>query len=70
MTPARVHFNKHTITVPTGDIGMKKPIVDGDNKAIMPLKKPNIAADMGPPTKPAMTTGTNERLMFAGPICK
>ena len=44
--------------------------VDGESNAIKPLKKPNIAADMGPPIKPAITTGTNERLMFAGPICK
>ena len=69
-TPAIVHFSKHTSAVPKGDNGMKYAIVDGDNKAMMPLKKPNIAADMGPPTIPAITTGTKERLMFAGPICK
>ena len=68
-TPANVHFNKHTTTVPTGLMGINNAIVDGDNKAIIPLKKPNIAPDTGPHKTPAKTTATNERLILAGPIC-
>ena len=46
--PAKAVFNKHARTVPNGLIGMKMAIVEGDNKAIKPLKKPNIAPDKGP----------------------
>ena len=68
--PARVHLSKHASTVPTGLTGMKIAIVDGDNKAMMPLKKPTIAPDAGPASTAAKTMATSEMLMLTGPICK
>ena len=68
--PARVHFSKQASTVPTTLTGMKTAIVDGDNKAIMPLKKPTIAPEIGPAITAAKTIATNETLMLTGPNCK
>ena len=68
--PARVHLSKQTSTVPNGCKGMNTASVDGDNNAIKPLKKPNIPPDIGPHKTAAKTTGTSDKLILAGPICK
>ena len=68
--PANVHFNKQAKTVPTGLIGINKPNVDGENKTIMPLKKPNTAPDNGPYKTAAKTTATSDKLKLTGPICR
>ena len=68
--PARVHFSKQASTVPATLTGMKTAIVDGDNKAMMPLKKPTIAPETGPAITAAKTIATNEMLMLTGPNCK
>jgi len=62
-TPAKVHFNKHVMNVPIGEIDIKKA-VDGDTSAIMPLKKPTIPPDKGPHNAAAITTARSETLMF------
>ena len=67
--PAIVHLLKQAMTVPTGLIGIKIANVDGENSAIMPLKKPTIAPEIGPPNAAAKTIVTSERLMFTGPSC-
>ena len=68
--PARVHFSKQASTVPTTLTGMKTAIVDGDNKAMMPLKKPTMAPETGPASTAAKTIAINEMLMLTGPNCK
>ena len=68
--PAIVVFSKQATTVPTGLIGIKIAKVEGDNKAIKPLKKPNIAPDKGPYNTAAITIVTNDKLMFTGPNCR
>ena len=68
--PAIVHFNKQAITVPTGLYCINKPIVDGENSVIMPLKKPNTAPENGPYNTAAKTMATNEMLILTGPNCK
>ena len=68
--PARVVFNRQVMTVPSGLIGINIAIVDGDNKTINPLKKPNIAPDKGPYNTAAITIVTSDKLMFTGPNCK
>ena len=68
--PASVHFNKQARTVPTGLTGMNTAIVDGDNNAMMPLKKPIIAPEIGPHIAAANTTATREILILTGPNCK
>ena len=68
--PASVHFNRHAKTVPTGLTGINTAIVDGESKAITPLKKPTIAPDNGPPSTAAKTIATSEMLMLTGPNCK
>ena len=65
--PARVHLSRHTKTVATGLIGIKIAMVDGENNAIMPLKKPKIIAEIGPHHTAAKTTATKVKLIFAGP---
>ena len=47
-SPAIVVFVKHARTVPRGLIGIKMANVEGENRAITPLKKPSIAPDIGP----------------------
>ena len=68
--PATVHFNKHASTVPTGLIGMNIAKVDGENKAIIPLKKPTIAPEIGPHIAAAKTMVTSDKLILTGPNCK
>ena len=68
--PATVHFNKQARTVPTGLIGMKIANVEGENKAIMPLKKPTTAPESGPHIAAANTIVIKDKLMFTGPNCK
>ena len=68
--PATVHFNKHAKTVPIGLIGIKMAKVEGENKAITPLKKPTTAPDRGPQIAAAKTIVIKERLILTGPNCK
>ena len=68
--PAIVHFNKQAITVPTGLIGMKIAIVEGESKTIKPLKNPITAPDNGPYNTAPKTTVTSDRLILTGPICR
>ena len=68
--PASVVLSKHATTVPKGLTGINIAIVDGENKTIIPQKKPNIAPDKGPYKTAANTMATNERLMLTGPNCK
>ena len=68
--PANVVFNKQVRTVPAGFKGMKSANVEGENKAIRPLKKPSIAPDNGPYKTAAITIVTNDRLILTGPNCK
>ena len=68
--PAIVHFNKQAITVPTGLIGMKIAIVEGESKTIKPLKKPSTAPDNGPYSTAPKTTVTSDKLILTGPICR
>ena len=68
--PASVHFKRQASIVPTRLTGMKTAIVDGDNKAMIPLKKPTIAPDNGQPNTAARTTATKEMLMLTGPNCR
>ena len=68
--PATVHLIKQTITVPYGLIGIKMAKVDGDKRAIKPLKKPRIAADIGPHKTAAKTMVINDKFMFTRPIWK
>ena len=49
---------------------MKSAKVEGENKAIKPLKKPSIAPDIGPYKIAAMTIVTKDKLMLTGPNCK
>ncbi len=66
-TPAKVVFKRQTITVPIGLIGINMASVDGENSAIMPLKKPRIAPDNGPYKTAAITIVINDKLMLTGP---
>ena len=68
--PASVHFVKQAKKVPTTLIGMNKAIVDGDKRAITPLKKPTIAPEAGPAKTAAMTTATSDKLILTDPNCK
>ena len=68
--PAIVHLSKHAITVPMVLIGINNAIVDGENKTIMPLKKPSTAPDNGPYKIAAKTIATSDKLMLTGPNCK
>ena len=68
--PATVVFNKQARIVPTGLIGIKMAKVEGENNAIKPLKKPNIAPDKGPYNTAAKTIVTSDRLIFTGPSCR
>ena len=68
--PATVHLSKHAMTVPMGLIGINNAIVDGENKTIMPLKKPRIAPDNGPYKTAAKTIATSDKLMLTGPNCR
>ena len=68
--PASVVLSKHAITVPMGLTGINIAIVEGENKTIMPQKKPNIAPDKGPYRTAANTMATNDKLMLTGPNCK
>ena len=67
--PATVVFNKHANTVPTGLIGMNNAWVDGDKRAIKPLKKPTTAPLRGPHTAAANTIAVKDRLKLTGPTC-
>ena len=66
--PANVHFNKQAKMVPIGLIGINKAKVDGENKTMMPLKKPNTAPDNGPYNTAARTTAMRDKLKLTGPI--
>ena len=66
--PATVHLAKQTTTVAYGLIGTKIANVDGDNKAIRPLKKPRIAADIGPHKTAPKTMAINVKLILTKPI--
>ena len=68
--PATVHLSKHAITVPMGLIGINNAIVDGENKTIMPLKKPSTPPDNGPYNTAAKTMATSDRLILTGPNCR
>ena len=68
--PANVHLSRHTRIVAGRLTGMKKAIVECEKRAIIPLKKPNIAPDIGPHNTAAKTTGTSEILIFASPMFK
>ena len=68
--PATVHLSKHAKTVPTGLIGIKTAIVDGERRAIMPLKKPTTAPERGPQMTAAITIVIRDKLMLTGPNCK
>ena len=68
--PASVVLSRHAMTVPTGLTGINTAIVEGENKTIMPQKKPNIAPDNGPYNTAASIIATNDRLMLTGPNCK
>lgn len=68
--PAIVVFNKQARIVPSGLIGIKIVNVEGDKRAIRPLKKPNIAPDKGPYNAAAKTIVTSDRLIFTGPNCR
>ena len=68
--PANVVLSKQVTIVPKGLIGMNIAKVEGENKAIKPLKKPNIAPDKGPYNTAAKTIVTSDRLIFTGPICR
>ena len=68
--PAIVVFNKQAMTVPAGLIGIKIANVEGENKAIMPLKKPTTAPESGPHIAAANTIVIKDKLMFTGPNCK
>ena len=70
INPASVHLSKHTMTVATGLSGIKIAKVDGENKVISPLKKPNTAPDNGPHNTAAITMATKEILMLTRPNCK
>ena len=65
--PAIVHLHKQAITVPAGLTGMNIASVEGENKAMMPLKKPTIAPDNGPYNTAAKTIATSEILILTGP---
>ena len=65
--PASVVFNKHAKTVPTGLIGIKIASVDGESKAIKPLKKPTTAPESGPHIIAANTIVTKDKLILTGP---
>ena len=68
--PASVVFNKQVTIVPATLMGIKMAKVDGENKTITPLKKPNIAPDNGPYNTAAMTIVTSDKLILTGPNCK
>ena len=68
--PATVHLSKHARIVPAGLIGMKMANVDGENRAIMPLKKPTIAPESGPHIAAANTIVIIDKLILTGPNCK
>ena len=68
--PANVVFNKHANIVPTGLIGIKMAKVEGDNNAIKPLKKPNIAPEIAPYKTAAMTIVIRDKLILTGPNCR
>ena len=68
--PAIVVLSKQARTVPTGLIGIKIAKVDGDNKAIKPLKKPTTAPERGPHIAAASTIVIKDKLMLTGPNCK
>ena len=65
--PASVVFNKHAKTVPAGLIGIKIARVDGESKAIKPLKKPTTAPESGPHIIAANTIVTKDKLILTGP---
>lgn len=68
--PAAVVFNKHVRTVPTGLKGMKSAKVEGEKRAIRPLKKPSIAPEIGPYSIAAITIVVKDKLILTGPNCK
>ena len=68
--PATVVLSKHARTVPIGLIGMKIANVEGDNKAIAPLKKPTTAPLNGPHIAAANTIVIKDKLILTGPNCK
>ena len=68
--PATVHLSKHAKMVPAGLIGIKIARVDGENNAIMPLKKPTIAPERGPHIAVANTMVIKDKLILTGPNCK
>lgn len=68
--PAIVHFNKQAMTVPIGLYGINRASVDGENKIMMPLKKPSTAPDNGPYNTAAKTIATKAILILTGPNCK
>ena len=68
--PAIVVLSKHASTVPTGLSGIKIAKVDGESKAIKPLKKPTTAPDNGPHNAAANTIVIKDKLILTGPNCK
>ena len=68
--PAIVHLVKHARKVPKGLTGINNANVVGETRAMMPLKKPTIAPDIGPPKIAAIVTATNDKLILTGPNCK
>ena len=68
--PATVHLSKHAKMVPAGLIGIKIARVDGENNAIMPLKKPTLAPERGPHIAAANTIVIKDKLILTGPNCK
>ena len=68
--PATVVLSKQASTVPIGLSGMKIAKVDGESKAIKPLKKPTTAPEKGPHITAAKTMAIKDRLRLTGPMCK